>query len=55
MIYDPAGNNQTIGNQIVVLPLSKGGTVINFFNEILNFSNRDHNRPVRFQPCLQVL
>ena len=40
-IYDPGGNNQTIGNQIVVLPQSKGGTVINFFNEILNFKNSD--------------
>ena len=48
VIYDPAGNNQTIGNQIVVLPQSKGGTVINFFNEILNFSNRDHNQPFAF-------
>ena len=48
VIYDPGGNNQTIGNQIVVLPLSKGGTVINFFNEILNFSNRDHNPPFVF-------
>ena len=55
MIYDPAGNNQTIGNQIVVLPQSKGGTVINFFNEILNFSNRDHKPAVRFQSCVQVL
>ena len=48
MIYDPAGNNQTIGNQIVVLLQSKGGTVINFFNEILNFSNRDHHQPFAF-------
>ena len=48
VIYDPAGNNQTIGNQIVVLPQSKGGTVINFFNEILNSTNRDHNRPFVF-------
>jgi hypothetical protein len=38
IIYDPAGNNQTIGNQIVVQP---NGTVINFFNEILNFRNDD--------------
>jgi hypothetical protein len=37
-IYDPGGNNQTIGNQIVVLP---DGTVVNFFNEILNFKNND--------------
>jgi len=40
-IYDPAGNNQTIGNQIVVLPQSAGGTVYDFFNEILNFKNSD--------------
>lgn len=38
IIYDPAGNNQTIGNQIVVLP---NGTLINVFNEILNFRNDD--------------
>lgn len=38
IIYNPAGNNQTIGNQIVVQP---NGTVINFFNEILNFRNDD--------------
>jgi len=37
-IYNPGGNNQTIGNQIVVQP---NGTVINFFNEILNFRNDD--------------
>lgn len=37
-IYDPAANNQTIGNQIVVQP---DGTVVNFFNEILNFRNSD--------------
>ena len=37
-LYDPGGVNQTIGNQIVVLP---DGTVIDFFNEILNFRNDD--------------
>src|SRR5262245_45315856 len=35
-IYNPGGNNQTIGNQIVVLP---DGTLVDFFNEILNFKN----------------
>ncbi len=35
-IYDPGGNNQTIGNQIVVLP---DGTLVDFFDEILNFKN----------------
>jgi hypothetical protein len=38
IIYDPGGNNQTIGNQIVVHP---DGTVLDFFNEILNFRNDD--------------
>ena len=33
-LYNPGGLNQTIGNQIVVLP---DGKVIDFFNEILNF------------------
>jgi hypothetical protein len=37
-IYDPGSNNQTIGNQIVVLP---DGTLVNLFNEILNFRNDD--------------
>ena len=37
-LYDPGGLNQTIGNQIVVLP---DGTLIDFFNEILNFRNDD--------------
>ena len=39
-IYDPGANNQTIANQIVVLP---NDTVIDFFTEILNFKNSDHN------------
>lgn len=39
-IYDPGANNQTIGNQIVVLP---DGTLIDFFTEILNFKNNDRN------------
>jgi hypothetical protein len=33
-IFDPGLNNQTIGNQIVVLP---DGTLLDFFNEIINF------------------
>jgi hypothetical protein len=37
-LYNPGGLNQTIGNQIVVLP---DGTVIDFFNEILNYRNDD--------------
>jgi hypothetical protein len=39
IIYNPGGNNQTIGNQIVVGP---DGTLFNFFDEILNFRNDDH-------------
>ncbi|HET6951985.1 MAG TPA: sialidase family protein [Acidimicrobiales bacterium] len=38
IIYNPGGNNQTIGNQIVVSP---DGTLYNFFDEILNFRNDD--------------
>jgi hypothetical protein len=41
-VYDPGANNQTIGNQIVVQP---DGTVLDFFTEILNFRNNDHNGP----------
>lgn len=37
-LYNPGGLNQTIGNQIVVRP---DGTLIDFFNEILNFRNDD--------------
>src|SRR5262249_35512961 len=32
IIYNPGGNNQTLGNQIVVLP---NGTLVNFFSEFL--------------------
>jgi len=38
IIYNPGGNNQTIGNQIVVSP---DGTLFNFFDEILNFRSDD--------------
>jgi hypothetical protein len=38
IIYNPGGNNQTIGSQIVVLP-DADGTLVNVFNEILNFKN----------------
>jgi len=41
-IYDPGANNQTIGNQIVVLP---NGTLVDFFTELLNFKNNDKNGP----------
>lgn len=49
IIYDPAGNNQTIGSQIVVLP---DGTLINFFNEILNFRNDDGGQQFEFNLSL---
>jgi hypothetical protein len=35
-IYDPGGNNQTIGSQIVALP---NGTLVNAFMEFLNVRN----------------
>jgi hypothetical protein len=35
-IFNPGGNAQTIGNQIVVLP---DGTLVDFFNEIFQFRN----------------
>ncbi len=41
-IYDPGANDQTIGNQIVVLP---DGTVIDFFTELLNVENSDQEGP----------
>lgn len=40
-IYDPGQNNQTIGNQIAVLG---DGTLVNIFNEILNFKNAKGGR-----------
>lgn len=45
IIYNPGGNNQTIGNQIAVLP---DGTLLNFFNEILNFKNSDKGNKFEF-------
>jgi len=40
-IYDPGQNNQTIGNQIAVLG---NGTLVNIFDEILNFKNAKKQR-----------
>ena len=37
-IYDPGGINQTLGNQVVVLP---DGTVVDFFDELLAVKNPD--------------
>ena len=47
-IYDPVANNQTIGNQVVVLPATRGGLVIDFFNEIQNFRNSNHGSQFDF-------
>ena len=53
MIYLPKGaNNQTIGNQIAVLPTSEGGDVLNFFNEIVNFRNGDGGAQFEFNLSL---
>ncbi len=40
-IYDPGQNNQTIGNQIAVLG---DGTLVNIFDEILNYKNTSKRR-----------
>jgi hypothetical protein len=54
MIYNPLGaNNQTIGSQIAVLPASRGGDAINFFNEIINFKNSD--KGVQFEFNLSLI
>jgi hypothetical protein len=39
-IFETGANKQTLGNQIVVLPTSRGGDVLDFFSEFLNASNR---------------
>ncbi|MGH9153715.1 MAG: sialidase family protein [Acidimicrobiales bacterium] len=53
IIYDPKGaNNQTIGNQIAVLPASEGGDVLNFFNEIVNFRNAEGGGQFEFNLSL---
>jgi hypothetical protein len=39
-IFETGANKQTLGNQIVVLPASRGGDVLDFFSEFLNASNR---------------
>jgi hypothetical protein len=53
VIYEPGANNQTIGNQIVVLPASRGGVLVDVFNEILNFKNND--RDAQFDMNVTVL
>lgn len=50
VLYNPGGVNQTIGNQIVVLP---DGTLIDFFNEILNFRNDDGGAQFEFNLSLK--
>ncbi|PSL07018.1 hypothetical protein CLV30_102407 [Haloactinopolyspora alba] len=49
-LYDPGGINQTIGNQIVVLP---DGTLVDVFNEILNFRNDDGGPQFDFNVALK--
>ncbi len=40
-IFDPGANEQTIGNRLLVLP---SGTLVEFFNEILNIKASDGGR-----------
>ena len=39
-IYETGANKQTLGNQIVVEPASEGGSLFDFFADIVNASNR---------------
>jgi hypothetical protein len=39
-IYETGANKQTLGNQIVVEPASRGGSLFDFFADITNSSNR---------------
>ena len=39
-IYETGANKQTLGNQIVVEPASEGGSLFDFFADIVNRSNR---------------
>jgi hypothetical protein len=39
-IYETGANKQTIGNQIVVEPASEGGSLFDFFGDIVNRSQR---------------
>jgi len=39
-IYETGANKQTLGNQIVVEPESEGGSLFDFFADIVNASNR---------------
>ena len=52
IVDDPGGNkNQTIGNQIWLVPAPPNGIVVDFFNEILNFKNNPWGRaPLRPLP-----
>lgn len=44
IIFDPGEQNQTISNQIVVLPASRSGTLINGFDLIFNHKNAQGER-----------
>ena len=39
-IYETGANKQTLGNQIVVEPASRSGSLFNFFADLTNASNR---------------
>jgi hypothetical protein len=49
-VFDPGINNQIIGAQIVVLP---NGTLLNFFNQIINFLPDGSLNPVPFTLAFQ--
>lgn len=44
-IWESGANKQSLGNQIVVLPASRGGDVLDFFSEFVNASNRAGHFP----------
>lgn len=53
VIFDPGQNNQTIGNQIAVLPDDDfNGELVNIFNLIINFQQGRFFRGGRFQAAV---